>query len=154
MSETPRDFEHQTPAPHAKNHLTSPPPTVPPRREGTPLSTGLLAVGVCAVLMVLAKPLARPPLDGASPAMPGTGLAIGGAIGGIFAVILAFYCTRSWRTVVASYFAGAATAAVAIRLLVAPQDVRLALVGAALLLVFGTVVRGARRKPIIKGAEG
>jgi len=60
MSETPRDFEFPTPAPNADNQLPSPPPTakppiVPPRREGTTLSTGLLAVGVCAVLMGLVQ---------------------------------------------------------------------------------------------------
>ena len=116
-------------------------------RRGIPLLTILLAIGLCAVLLVLMKPI-----DGGSPTGADieyllAALGIGLLPGGILAVILTLYCTNSPQRIVAGYFAGAAATAVAVRLLIAPQDIRVAIAGAALLLVFGLAVRLAQRKP-------
>jgi len=114
------------------------------QRGGVPLSSLLLAIGVASVLLMLVKPTGAN-----SPALLGilVQMLIGAVPGGILAVIVAVYCSESWSAVAAGYFVGSAATVAAVRMLIDPPRLHVAVGAAALLIAFGLAVRFAQRKP-------
>jgi drug/metabolite transporter (DMT)-like permease len=115
------------------------------RKRGSPLAAIFLLVVICAVLLAL--PDRNVILHTVFPENWIFEFDLCCLAGSFMAFLLAAYCTESGIIIVASCIIGAAIAPVAIAVLQTTHDLRWALIGAALILVFAIVVRLAERKP-------
>jgi hypothetical protein len=107
------------------------------QRSTYPMSALFLLVTMIAVLLAIASSGGTKWLyDG--PAGPIIAVLLAGALLG---PIVMAYVTLRWKMLVMSYFIGAGVSFVAVRLLIWPNDLRVVIGGAAVLLAYGIAIR-------------
>jgi hypothetical protein len=111
-------------------------------RSTYPMSALFLLVTMVAVLLAIASSagtewLVKEPL----------GPVIAMVVGAVLGPIVMAYVTLRWEMLVMSYFVGVGVSFVAIRLLIWPNDLRIVLGGAAVLLAYGIVIRLTHPRP-------
>src|SRR6266566_1780521 len=118
------------------------------RRSSYSMSAFFLLVTVVAVLVAvvsagLSEWMKSVPTE--SFAVP---LAIAAAFNGLLGPIVMAYQTSNWATLLLSYFVGTAIGAVAMRLLIGPNNLAVAAAGSAILVAYAIVIRLLQPRPV------